>query len=202
MGTKRDAHLFALGANSEHGLARSRADKRKAIEILLRDPEWSQRGDNWIAKTACVSDKTVAAARRDFGIPKSTTVETANGRTIVTTNIGPRAAATTVERDEEDNEVKAATVEIISTAATELDATGSEARVPVVAVTSSTETKVLTPKQWEALRTAVSKLEGVASFARSDMPADMPAAVAAAVSAVFVAIKRLVAVAAVEGGIT
>ena len=40
-GTLRDATLIALGANAEHGLRRSNADKRKAVMIMLKDPVWS-----------------------------------------------------------------------------------------------------------------------------------------------------------------
>jgi hypothetical protein len=90
-GDRRDAILYSVGANADHGLRRTNADKRRAIGILLRDPEWSKRSDNWIADACRVSDKTIAAARRDFGIPKSTTVKTRNGRAIDATQIGTSA---------------------------------------------------------------------------------------------------------------
>jgi hypothetical protein len=63
IGTKRDAILLAVGANPVHGVPRTNADKQRAVEILLRDPEWSANSDRWIADHARVSDKTVAAAR-------------------------------------------------------------------------------------------------------------------------------------------
>ncbi|WP_295446486.1 ParB/RepB/Spo0J family partition protein [uncultured Thiodictyon sp.] len=65
-GTRRDALLFAVGANAAHGLRRSNADKRKAVETLLQDPEWSQWSDRAIAAQVKVSDKTVASVRRDI----------------------------------------------------------------------------------------------------------------------------------------
>ena len=37
-GTLRDAILFSLSANSKHGLRRTNADKRKAVQTLLDDP--------------------------------------------------------------------------------------------------------------------------------------------------------------------
>ena len=37
-GTQRDAVLYSLNANAKHGLRRSNADKRKAVETMLNDP--------------------------------------------------------------------------------------------------------------------------------------------------------------------
>jgi hypothetical protein len=42
-GTQRDAILYAVGANAAHGLKRTNRDKRNAVTILLKDPEWAQR---------------------------------------------------------------------------------------------------------------------------------------------------------------
>src|SRR4051794_18625155 len=41
-GTLRDAVAHAVGANAAHGLRRTNDDKRRAVETLLRDPEWSR----------------------------------------------------------------------------------------------------------------------------------------------------------------
>ena len=38
-GTRRDAILYAVGANSDHGMKRSNRDKRNAVMTLLKDPE-------------------------------------------------------------------------------------------------------------------------------------------------------------------
>lgn len=62
-GTVRDAVLFSLGANWTHGLRRTNADKRKAVETMLADAEWVKWSDNKIAQACGVSDKTVAAHR-------------------------------------------------------------------------------------------------------------------------------------------
>lgn len=60
-GTKEDAAWFAAGANLQHGLRRTNADKRRAVEMALRlRPESSDRA---IAEHCGVSDKTVAAVR-------------------------------------------------------------------------------------------------------------------------------------------
>lgn len=64
-GTRRDALLFAVSANQRHGLRRTQADKRRAVETLLLDPEWCQWSDRMIAEKAGVDHKTVAAIRRE-----------------------------------------------------------------------------------------------------------------------------------------
>lgn len=58
-GTKRDAMLYAVGTNATHGLRRTNADKRRAVETLLRDGEWSQWSDAIIAKACKVSRSLV-----------------------------------------------------------------------------------------------------------------------------------------------
>lgn len=62
-GTKRDAVLFSVGANAVHGLRRSNADKRKAVETLLRDKEWGRWSDREIAKACGVTHPFVASIR-------------------------------------------------------------------------------------------------------------------------------------------
>ena len=63
-GTLRDAILYSLGANALHGLPRSNADKRRAVETLLKDEEWSSWSDNVIAQKARVSQPFVSSIRR------------------------------------------------------------------------------------------------------------------------------------------
>lgn len=67
-GTLRDAQLFSFGVNASHGLRRSNADKRKAVEFMLNDAEWSVWSDREIARQCCVSHVLV------FNIRKSLTV--------------------------------------------------------------------------------------------------------------------------------
>jgi hypothetical protein len=63
-GTTEEAILYSCGVNAEHlALPRTQSDKRKAVETLLRHPEWSQWSDSAIAKQCKVSNKTVAAVR-------------------------------------------------------------------------------------------------------------------------------------------
>lgn len=58
-GTRRDAVLFACGANAVHGLRRTNADKRRAVETLLRDEEWAAWSNVKIAKACGVATNTV-----------------------------------------------------------------------------------------------------------------------------------------------
>lgn len=64
LGRRRDAILYAVGANATHGLRRTIDDKRRAVEILLKDPEWHKRSDGWIADMAQVSQPFVGKMRR------------------------------------------------------------------------------------------------------------------------------------------
>jgi uncharacterized ParB-like nuclease family protein len=59
-GTRRDAILFACGANAEHGKRRTNADKRRAVETLLRDEEWKLWSDHDIARAARVTQPFVS----------------------------------------------------------------------------------------------------------------------------------------------
>lgn len=60
-GTREDAILHAIKANSIHGKPLTRAEKRHAIEVVLRlHPEWS---DNRIADEVAASHHTVASTR-------------------------------------------------------------------------------------------------------------------------------------------
>lgn len=60
-GGRADALKFALGANAVHGHRRTNADKRRAVEIALREfPKLSSRA---VAQLCGVSDKTVESVR-------------------------------------------------------------------------------------------------------------------------------------------
>jgi hypothetical protein len=65
-GTLRDAVLFAVGANSAHGLRRTNADKRKAVATLLDDKEWSGWSDRVIAEKCGVHHDTVNRHRHEL----------------------------------------------------------------------------------------------------------------------------------------
>lgn len=62
-GGRRAAFLFALGANENHGLRRTSADKRKAVEAALDDLELRQLSDREIARLCGVGKNLVASVR-------------------------------------------------------------------------------------------------------------------------------------------
>jgi hypothetical protein len=90
-GTCREAVLYSVGANASHGLRRTNEDKRRAVQTLLGDPEWSAWSSEAIAKACAVSPRTVSAMRisANAEIEPVRTVER-NGKTYEqnTTNIG------------------------------------------------------------------------------------------------------------------
>ena len=98
-GTQRDAILHSVGANADHGLRRTNADKRKAVLTMLEDEEWSGWSDSDIAKRCGVDHKTVSSHRASLGNfpsekpspgPSKRTYRTKHGTTakMDTANIG------------------------------------------------------------------------------------------------------------------
>ena len=62
-GARRDAVLFSVGANADHGLRRTNEDKRRAVMTLLNDEEWSRLSDSDIARHCGVSHPFVGSLR-------------------------------------------------------------------------------------------------------------------------------------------
>jgi len=92
-GTRRDAMLHSVGANANHGVRRTNADKRVAVMLLLNDPEWVQWSDREIARQCGVAHPMVSALRptgRIFQSNLQSLRTGADGRTINTANIGKR----------------------------------------------------------------------------------------------------------------
>ncbi len=76
-GTKRDAWLKSLGANAKHGIRRSLADKQKAVDGALSDPEIKMsllEGDDYysfrsIGRLCAVSYKTISRRWENIHYP-------------------------------------------------------------------------------------------------------------------------------------
>ena len=84
-GTLRDAILYSVKANATHGLKRTNADKRQAVETLLKDTEWASWSDRKIAELCGVGAPLVGDVRRSIcnpitDAPATRTVER-NGKT-------------------------------------------------------------------------------------------------------------------------
>ena len=60
-GGRIDALRCALGANGRHGLRRSNADKRRAVELAIA--EFADMSDGKLAEICAVDPKTIAGAR-------------------------------------------------------------------------------------------------------------------------------------------
>jgi hypothetical protein len=120
-GTRRDAILHAAGANADHGLRRTAADKRRSVETLLRDEEWGLWSDNEIARRCNVSPTTVGTIRKALSLsnldsekpaaapaaPAERTYTTKHGTqaTMNVGGIGKKAEPVTVEAWQLENVV-------------------------------------------------------------------------------------------------
>lgn len=106
-GGKRDALQWALGSNTAHGQRRTNADKRRCIEIALR--EFHDLSSNQIAHMCGVSDKTVDAFKTRFGISEPEKVIGADGKSYPAHKETPSTKTTIVDKHEEKTveEVKA-----------------------------------------------------------------------------------------------
>lgn len=65
-GTKEDAWLAARGANQDHGLRRTNADKRKCVTDLLNHSEYVKWSDNKVAEFVGVSQRFVSDVRSEL----------------------------------------------------------------------------------------------------------------------------------------
>lgn len=66
----RRSYRGSSGANAEHGLPRTNADKRRAVEMLLADEEWVGWSNKQIAKACCVNPSTVDNCRNELSTEK------------------------------------------------------------------------------------------------------------------------------------
>lgn len=97
-GTRQNALEIACGANADHGLRRTAADKQRAVELLLGIPAWCDQSDKAVAKHCSVSHPFVAKVRKK--IAKTTGNDTQSrrrgrdGRIINTAKIGQKQKKT------------------------------------------------------------------------------------------------------------
>lgn len=90
-GDRREAILYSVSANATHGSRRTDADKRRAVQRLLTDPEWSQWSASVIAEKVGVSQPFVSGMRRQLDDGDGDgEVRTADGRTMRTGTLGGR----------------------------------------------------------------------------------------------------------------
>ena len=110
-GTRRDAVLYSVGANSTHGLRRTNEDKRRAVKTMLEDSEWSAWSDREIARQCGVSNTFVSNLRTPkveiVDTPKPAAVSTVDTRGPVD-NSAEQAAEVATEPPETTVEPEAA----------------------------------------------------------------------------------------------
>ncbi len=70
-GTRRDAVFEAVQANNDHGLQRTRDDRRRAVRMLLMDAEWCALSSRDLADMAKVSHTFVDQQRKRYGVAKA-----------------------------------------------------------------------------------------------------------------------------------
>ena len=105
-GTRRDAILYSVSANSSHGLRRTNQDKRNAVLTLLRDDEWTKWSDRKIAEKCGVSNDFVSRIRKSLSFNDSErTYITKHGTTAImnTTNIGGKRQDAQAEKIRDDH---------------------------------------------------------------------------------------------------
>lgn len=92
-GTQRDAWLYSLGANAEHGLQRTNADKRKAVSAAFADIELGQWTARQIADACAVSHTLVLRLRDE--------IEKASAGTSSTLKVTSQVPADPLTKDAE-----------------------------------------------------------------------------------------------------
>jgi hypothetical protein len=78
----REALRFALSANATHGLRRTNADKRRAVEVALADDEWRHLSDRLVAELCGVSYWLVSESRKNQSARNSSPDQETSGNII------------------------------------------------------------------------------------------------------------------------
>jgi hypothetical protein len=155
-GTKRDAVLFALGANAEHGFRRTAQDKHRAVCIMLNDMEWMEWSDREISKQCKVSHTFVAKVRKEVGAETSEVKYERNGK---------QEAQKKRAKDEADEIQESNPLEIqVQELATEYAELAEEKakledRIAVAALDATEEEKQAYADTLESLRAQIKTLE-------------------------------------------
>lgn len=159
-GTAREALLFAISANAEHGLPRTNADKRKAVQMMLDDFEWQDWSNAEIARHCKVSVTLVASMRGDTA-PEERKYKTATGK-VMTKKAPPKPK----KEEEAEPEVEDDGVDEKQAAIDELIAENEKLteRVALAAMSGTAAEKNLAKETIESLREElrITKIELVA----------------------------------------
>jgi hypothetical protein len=69
-GTVEDAKFISITSNTEHGLPRTNADKRRAVMMALQNECFKEFSDRGIAETLKIDHKTVSKIRREMEVDR------------------------------------------------------------------------------------------------------------------------------------
>ena len=165
-GTLREAILYSLKANETHGLRRTNADKRKAVETLLADPEWATWSVRDIAAAASVSPSYAAEIKNltvHVDSEKATEYTTKHGTTATmkTANIGKKPEVEKAENKEPEykpaDDELAEAQNTVTTLAAEVDALKD--RLAAGAIVGTEEEKTAAIDTMCSLRSEITRLE-------------------------------------------
>lgn len=138
-GTQADAQWHSFGVNAQHGLRRSAADRRRAVESALRHPYAVAKSNRELARHCQVDEKTVRTIRTTLettaDIPQSPTRTGADGRTINTRNIGQPSPARPPVAPETDEDLAQVTPDGTTTVTAAVTATPRAPAVTPVTLT-------------------------------------------------------------------
>lgn len=87
-GTRTEAILYAVGANQQHGLRRTNADKRNAVAMLLKIDGWKNKSARMIADKAGVGVELASDVKKQLSDSDSCIGK--DGKTRNTSNIGKK----------------------------------------------------------------------------------------------------------------
>lgn len=91
-GTRDDAIMWNIRANSDHGVSYTPADKRNAVELLINNPKWAHMPNREMARTCGVTHTFVGNVRERLTgsrTPPEVTVQRGDSSyTLSTANIG------------------------------------------------------------------------------------------------------------------
>ena len=164
-GTIRDATLYAVGANDDHGLRRTHDDKRKAVMMLLDDFEWAEWSDRQIAKAVKVSSVFVGKIRKALGLQKDEVKAISKGKEVkVKVN---RSEETIPEPQEFKEEISQEIAEIIE------DNENLKRRLAIAAMEATDEEKGLAEAQLMENATQIKALEATNNALTARFNAEM-----------------------------
>jgi len=84
-GGLREAILQSLGSNADHGKRRSNADKRRAVEMMLKDSEWAKWSNYEVGRRCAVAESFVRKLKDELGIYAQSAE---NGKTLAKSSSG------------------------------------------------------------------------------------------------------------------